>query len=196
MRAYLLALALLPLAVACSSVDRVDPNTVTDLSGDWNDTDARLTAEEMIVDCLQRPWLPEYRTSHQGAKPIVIVGTVKNRTNEHIAVSMFTKDWEKQLLNSGLVRFVAAKGERDEVRDEREDQQMNSSAESMKRMRQETGADFMLIGSIDQVNDSKGRKTAKVFQVNMELVNMESNEKVWIGSKDIKKMVKKAGLGF
>jgi uncharacterized protein (TIGR02722 family) len=180
---------------ACASVNRVDPGTVTDLSGNWNDTDARLVAEEMITDCVKRPWLGEFKGAHGGAKPKVIVGTVKNRSNEHIAVTTFTKDLEKELLNNGSVKFVAAKDERDEVRAEREDQQTNSSAESMKRMRNETGADFMLIGNIDQIDDSKGGTSAKVYQVNLELVDMESNEKVWIGTKDIKKLVKKGMFG-
>ena len=37
-------------------VERIDPNTVTDLSGRWNDTDSKLVAEEMIKDVLDRPW--------------------------------------------------------------------------------------------------------------------------------------------
>ena len=127
---------------------------------------------------------------------MVIVGTVRNRSSEHIAITTFTKDMEKELINSGLVKFVASKEERSEVREEREDQQNNSSGETLKRMRSETGADFMIIGNIDQINDAKGGTTAKVYQINLELVNMESNEKVWIGTKDIKKMVKKGAFGF
>ena len=180
---------------ACASVDRVDTNTVTDLSGNWNDTDSRLVAEEMIVDCTRRPWLGEFKGAHGGAKPRVIVGTVKNRSNEHIAITTFTKDLEKELLNNGSVKFVAAKDERDDVRAEREDQQANSSAESMKKMRNETGADYMLIGNIDQIDDSKGGTSAKVYQVNLELVDMESNEKVWLGTKDIKKLIKRGMFG-
>ena len=46
--------------VGCSSggkkVSRIDSNSVTDLSGSWNDTDSRLVSEEMIKDCLGRPW--------------------------------------------------------------------------------------------------------------------------------------------
>lgn len=180
---------------ACASVDRVDPNTVTDLSGNWNDTDSRLVAEQMITDCVSRPWLGEFKGAHGGAKPVVIVGTVKNRSNEHIAVTTFTKDLERELINNGSTKFVAAKDERTDVRDEREDQQVNSSAETMKKMRNETGADFMIIGNIDQIDDAKGGTSAKVYQVNLELVNMESNEKVWIGTKDIKKLVKRGMFG-
>jgi penicillin-binding protein activator len=182
MRASLAAIALAGLLAGCASVNRVDPNTVTDLSGNWNDTDSRLVAEEMIVDCLSRPWLTRATAAKGGKPPVLIVGTVR-------------KDLERQLINDGRVEFVASKEERSEVREEREDQQMQSSAETMKRMRNETGADFMLIGNIDQINDSKGGTSAKVYQVNLELVNLETNQKVWLGTKDIKKMVKRGLFG-
>lgn len=196
MRAAIAAFALAGLLAGCAStVNRVDPNTVTDLSGNWNDTDSRLVAEEMIVDCLKRPWLQRATDAKGGKLPVVIVGTIKNRSNEHIAVTTFTKDLERELINDGRVEFVAAKGERDEVREEREDQQQNASASSMKALRNETGADFMIIGNIDQINDAKGGTAAKTYQVNLELVNMESNQKVWIGTKDIKKLIKRGAFG-
>lgn len=181
---------------ACASVDRVDPNTVTDLSGEWNDTDSRLTAEEMITDCVRRPWLANFKAANGGRQPVVIIGSIRNRSDEHIPVTTFTKDMEKQLINSGQVRFVANKEERSEVREEREDQQINSNAATMKRLRQETGADFMIIGNIDTIVDAKGGKSARTYQVNLELLGMESNEKVWIGTKDIKKVIKKGSFGF
>lgn len=197
MRASFAALALSAVIAfgGCASVNRVDPNTVTDLSGNWNDTDSRLVAEQMITSCLSKPWLTRATAAKAGKAPTVIIGTIKNRSNEHIAVTTFTKDLERELVNDGRVIFVANKEERSDVREEREDQQMNSSAETMKRMRQETGADYMLIGNIDQIDDSKGGSTAKTYQVNLELVDMESNVKVWIDSKDIKKMVKRGMFG-
>lgn len=195
MRAFLATFALAGLLVGCASVNRIDPGTVTDLSGNWNDTDSRLVAEQMITDCVARPWLGEFKSAHGGVKPVVIVGSIKNRSNEHIAVTTFTKDLERELINSGLVKFVASKDERGDVREEREDQQQNSSAETMKRLRNETGANFMVIGNIDQINDASGRSSAKTYKINLELIDMESNEKAWIGTKDIKKMVKKSMFG-
>lgn len=189
------ALALAALTAGCASVNRVDPNTVTDLSGSWNDTDSRLVAEQMITECLSRSWLPEFQAA-RGGKPVLMVGTVRNRSQEHISAATFTKDLERELINSGRVRFVTSKEERAEVREEKLDQQENASAETMKRVRQETGADFMIIGNIEQMDDRSGGTTAKAYQVNLELINLESNEKAWIASKKIKKMVKKSFLGL
>ena len=122
-RVTILALAIVivtaMLYVGCGpskTVERVDPGTTIDLSGEWNDTDSRLVAEEMIKDVLSREWLGEYRGEKHKA-PTVIVGTVKNRSSEHIQTIPFIKNLERELINSTKVDFVANKEERDEVRD-------------------------------------------------------------------------------
>jgi len=177
------------------TVTRVDPGTTIDLSGDWNDADSRLVAEEMIKDVLSRDWVKSY-TTEKGKAPTVIVGTVKNRSSEHIQTIPFIKNLERELINSGRVDFVANKEERDEVRDERSDQQENASDETVKRLRQETGADFMLRGDITTIIDQAGGEKVKYYQVNLELVNIESNKKVWIGEKKIKKLVSQSDSKF
>ncbi len=178
-----------------SSVERVDPDKTIDLSGDWNDTDSRLVAEEMISDVLSRPWLGDFK-GEKKRSPDVIVGTVKNRSTEHIQTIAFIKNLEKELINSGRVNFVANKEERQEVREERADQQENASAESMKKFQQEAGADFMLRGDIATIIDQDRGEQVKYYQVNLELVNLETNRKVWIGEKQIKKLVSQSGTKF
>ncbi|MEK7249614.1 MAG: penicillin-binding protein activator LpoB, partial [Bacteroidota bacterium] len=166
------------------TVTRVEPNTTQDLSGDWNDTDSRLVAEEMLHDALNRPWLAGF-TAAKKQSPEVIVGTVRNRTSEHISTTTFIKNLERELLNSGKVSFVANKEERQEIREERADQQENASAETMKKFQQETGADYMLRGDITTIVDQEGGDKVKFYQVNLELVDLQSNRKVWIGEKKI-----------
>ena len=138
------SLATVALALAMSacgtSVQRMDAGEVKDVSGRWNDTDSRLVAEEMIQDCLSRPWYAA-ANSKLGRNPTVIVGTVKNQSQEHIATDTFVEDLQRSLINSGKVEFVANKGERGEVRDERLDQDTNSEESTRKAHGQETGAD-------------------------------------------------------
>lgn len=170
-------------------VERMDPNTATDISGRWNDTDAKLVAEEMIKDVLDRPWRTNFEMKN-GKKPVVIIGQVKNKTSEHIDAGFFIKSMERTFINSGTVSVVQSGEERNEVRDERNDQQTFSSEETRKKWGKEKGADFMLNGVIMSVVDQyKKQKTVK-YQVNLELTNLETNEKVWIGEKEIKKFIK------
>lgn len=188
-------LMLFMLITACTpsnKVTRIDPNTTTDLSGRWNDTDARLVSEEMISDALTMPWLNQFSRNNQ-KPPVVIVGRVRNETMEHIDTEIFTKEMERAFVNSGSVSIVANALERSDVRDEREDQQINASVETTKRMAQELGADFMLIGNISSiVDETVNNKTVAVFYTtNLELINVETNQKVWIGNKKIKKLIER-----
>ena len=183
------------LLAGCAShqVKRIAVEEVVDLSGRWNDTDSRLVAQEMIEDALSRPWVPEFRGSHKRS-PVVIIGFVKNQSHEHINADIFVKDLERTLLNSGKVKFVASRNERNWVREERDDQNKggNTDPETVKKMGKELGADFILIGSVNSVKDEVQSRYVILYQTNLEMVDLETNEKVWIGQRDIKKVVQKS----
>ena len=193
MKKAVVVILVLCVTLACGSsrkVYRIEPETQTDLSGKWNDTDSRLVAEEMVSDCLSRVWLTNW-VADAGEKPIVTVGAIRNRSSEHIDTETFTTDFERELINSGQVRFVASKDQRDEIRDERLDQQEWASLETMKRIRAETGADFILVGGIKSITDEIEGTKVVFYQTDFEMINIESMEKVWIGSKEIKKEISK-----
>lgn len=181
---------MLVLAGCATQVIRKDVAEITDLSGRWNDTDARLVAEEMVRDCVAGLWVGNFNKEN-GRDPVVIVGTVVNRSHEHINADVFVQDLEMSLVNAGKVRFVASKIERGELREERADQQLNAAVPTRAQMISETGADFMLQGAINSVKDETKGQYAIMFQSNLELINLTTNEKVWIGQKKIKKLVKR-----
>ncbi|HSJ23783.1 MAG TPA: penicillin-binding protein activator LpoB [Longimicrobiales bacterium] len=190
----LMMAAALPLA--CSqTVSRIDPTSVTDLSGRWNDTDSRLVANELITSSLQDPWLTRHRQSRGGDAPVVIVGTFRNRTMEHIAVNTFIRDLERAYIGTGAVRVVASADERQEIRDERADQQEHASAASRARMAQETGAQYMLQGEIEAIEDREGRERVIYYQIDATLVDLQTNERVWAGQKQIKKLITQPRFG-
>ncbi len=192
-KSYILILGLI-LMFGCASreVSRVSADKQTDLSGYWNDTDSKLTAESMVEQSLSAPWLEEYKSANSGNKPVVIVGVVglKNST-EHINTMTFVKDIQKSLINSGKVKFVASSSERGQVRDERMQQQEHASMETAKRLAAETGADFMLTGDISVILDEYEGKEAKFYQIDLQLINVETNEIAWVGDKKIKKLIGK-----
>lgn len=183
------------LFIGCGSsrqVSRVSTDNVTDLSGRWNDTDSRLVAEQMVSSLTSRPWIDNF-VSKNDKKPTVIVGTIRNLSSEHIQTGAFVNDIERELVNSGKVSFVASKQERQEVREERLDQQSNASEETAKKLAAETGADYILQGSIKDINDRVEGTEVKFYQVDMELIDLQTNEKVWIDAKKIKKVVERSG---
>lgn len=193
-----LTLALVALTTAaCGSkqVSRIAPNSVTDLSGRWNDTDSRLVANALIEQSLTGPWLERYASTHGGEAPTVIVGGFQNRSMEHIQVGTFIRDLERAFVNSGAVRVVASSDERGEVRAEREDQQEHARAESRARLANELGANYMLQGEIQSIEDEEGREKVIYYQIDATLIDLESNAKVWIGQHEIKKYIERARFG-
>jgi uncharacterized protein (TIGR02722 family) len=170
-----------------TQVTRVDTDTTIDLSGRWNDTDSRLVSEQMISDCLASPWVNRHAMAHD-ANPVIIVGSIRNKTMEHIATDIFLKDLERACIVSGQVDVVASADERGGVRDERMDQRVNADPETVKQMGMELGADYMLIGTINTQGDQDGNTQVFFFSTDLELIDIESNRKVWIGNKKIKKV--------
>ena len=124
-------------------------------------------------------------------QPVVIVGTILNRSHEHIDIQTFVNDLSRELINSGKVKFVATKGERDELRDERRDQAIHARENTQKGPGRETGADYMLKGYISTILDEQDKTRATFYQVDLELIDLESNEKSWIGQKKIKKGIER-----
>ncbi|HEX9641514.1 MAG TPA: penicillin-binding protein activator LpoB [Candidatus Krumholzibacteria bacterium] len=187
--ATLLSGALLFAGCSGKTVTRLESETVVDISGRWNDTDSRMVSEQMVGDILGARWLVSYSQANAGERPTVIVGTVRNRSSEHIATETFTKDIERSFVDSGSVRLVASSEEREDLRDERADQQDFSSPETVKRFGLENGADYMLMGTINSITDSEDGKSVVFYQVDLELTNIQTNEKVWLDQKEIKKYI-------
>lgn len=183
---------------ACSGrqVKRVDVDETIDLSGHWNDSDARMVAEEMMEEALSHPWAEAFEAEHN-RQPVVIVGRVRNKSHEHVNTEVFTKALERQLINSGKVEFVATPEERLDIRAERDDQQKGyTDPETVAAMGREIGADYMLLGSLHSVKDEIKRQYVIYYQANLELIDIETNRKIWIGQKEIKKTVKIPRFGF
>ena len=198
-KSVILAFALISSFVilsGCSStpeVTRVSSDTQTDLSGYWNDTDVRIVCDSIIKDCLSSPRVAQFEKS-KGELPVVIVGTFRNDSDEHIDTSIITKKMEAAIINSGKAEFVASKGERSEIRDERQEQQSWASEATAKAIANETGADFMLIGSVKTIVDKAGKYATRTYYVYAELIDVESNKKIWMGSnEEIKKVIKTPG---
>lgn len=173
-----------------TKVTRVDTGLVTDLSGRWNDTDSQQVAETMVKEALSYPWLDNY-VKAKGHQPIVVVGTVVNRSHEHINTQTFITDLQRELTNSQKVTFVAGKGEREELRNERREQAVYAREDTQKSAGKEVGADYMMTGNISTILDEVDGTKAVFYQVDLELIDLESNVKTWYGQKKIKKVVER-----
>jgi len=192
MRATLCALSVFVLfAAGCGREVRVvSPDTDIHLSGRWNDADSKAVSSQMIDQALGKPWITNFR-DRAARQPLVRVSQVRNGSNEEIATGVFTDDLERAFINSGKVRVVASRSEAELQRAERADIQANSGAESRPKSGQEQAPDFTMQGSIKIQHDQHGDQQVKFYQVDLKLIDMTSNETVWIGSTERKKSITK-----
>ncbi|WP_184542117.1 penicillin-binding protein activator LpoB [Mucilaginibacter sp. FT3.2] len=176
---------------SCSrQVTRVNTDQTIDISGSWNNSDSRMVADDLTGKILTANWIGTYQDAHQGKRPTVIVGFVQNKSHEHIEAETFLKDVESSFVQTQKVRLVQGGKKREELRAEKEDQQTNASVSSMKKFGLESGADYILQGSINSIVDAHKRQKVVYYQVNLELTDIQTNEVVWIGEKKIAKYVK------
>ena len=175
-----------------------DPKAVEIVDDRWNETDARKSAEVLINSMLSKPWLNEHLRGHEGKRPMVVVDTIENRTDEHIDTKAIGEAIRDEILNSGQVRFADLEG-REKILKEMKYQNKSGmvSANTAQQLGKQIGAQFMLTGNLSSSvhsNDS-GLKTV-TYQIVLKLTNFESAEIVWSQKYDIKKRFKRSSLGW
>ena len=192
-----IVISLLFFSCATTSVSRIDAAQQTDISGYWNDTDVRLICNALIEDCITSPRIERFAQENKRL-PVFIIGRFKNDSSEHIDTSIIVKKMQTAILNSGKAEFVADSTSREEVRAEREDQNMgNASEETAKVLGNETGADFLLQGSVKSMVQKAGNTTVRTYHVSADLINIETNRIIWSGfNDDIKKVIKTSNVKF
>ena len=177
---------------ATNGVQRIDPNKQTDLSGYWNDTDVRIIADTLVQECVNAPAIIRYIKENQ-TEPVIQLGSFSNRSDEHLDTAILATKFKVALINSGKVKFSAEKSVKEELREEILAQQDWASEETAKNLAKETGADFLLIGSVRTIVDSIPGETVRTYQVIAELYDIETSEIVWSGENmDIKKYMKRS----
>jgi uncharacterized protein (TIGR02722 family) len=188
--ALLILTVLLLAGCATTKVSRVDSDTQTDLSGYWNDKDVRIVCESLINDCLSSQRVNQAIRAMGNKTPVVIVGSFRNESSEHIDTAIITSIMETTIFNTGKMDFVAGGAAREALRAERQDQQGNAGEKTAAALAKETGADFMLLGTVRTIVDRVDNKSVRSYFVNAELTGIETNQRIWMGQNtEIKKVI-------
>jgi len=181
-----------------TKVANVDPRTEGYLTGRWNDSDARAVAEDLIPQCLDSPWLPEFRGQQGDQRPRVLVADIENNTSEHINIDIFMNELQRVLINSGVVRFVADEAVRADLMREVEWQRDMATGGGVSGDvdRGVSGADFMMLGAVNSVVDQADGSAIVYYKVDLSLTDLRNWEKVWIGSAERKHLVEGSKVRF
>lgn len=179
-------------------VENVDPTTEGYVSGRWNDSDARATADELIPQALSSPWIYAYRGANADTRPRIVVGDIENNTSEHINADVVMNELERVLINSGAVRFVADPEVRSALMEEVKWQEDMAKGGGVSGAVEEgvLGADFMMTGTISSIVDQADKKAIVFYQVDLTLYDLRNWEKVWIGQAQRKHLVEGSKIRF
>ena len=193
-----LALTFSALALAgCAGgtqVARIETAQIADISGNWNDTDSRLVADSLIDQAFDDGWIEEYMKANQGKRPVVLLTEVTNQTAEHIDTETFINDLARALRSSRTVDVQRGGARREGRNAEVARQQGAASAATRLKTANATGARFALEGTIKAIEDREGGKAVKFYQIDVIIIDMETENTAWEGQRKIKKFVQKSRL--
>ena len=175
----------LAMMASCSSgpvLNQDNHYTVTDPSGHWSGANSRGVSQAMVSQFMQAAWLSSFRARHPGEKPRIAVGNILNKTRDHIPINTLIADLKTTIARSGKAKV--ADGICNQVRKKR-DKQAQSTCKTPGKVR---GADYILKGTIDSLIDHSNGVTTVYYQVVLALIDVKTNEQVWMGSKKVKKV--------
>ena len=135
-------------------------------------------------------------------KPLLMLSTIENKTDEHIETQLLTERLRELLFNSGKVRFTtyaAGKGQSidratSDARELRHDKNMNKRT-VMKRGKVRA-YDLSLSGTIIKQRAREGRDREISYTFSLSLTDNVTGEGVWTYTKEIKRQYRRGGIGF
>ena len=191
----ILLLALLaasPCFAKKKNVNRIDASEQVDLSGYWNDTDARIVCESLIEQALNSGSFIGYKEDI-GRRPVITGGSFRNDSSEYIDTSILTEAITTAILNSGKARFTASRKRIEEIREERMARQSwQADMSQQKEVANELIPDLVLTGTVKTIVDTDTKTSLRTYFVYAELVDIETGEMIWRGeNNEIKKVIGK-----
>lgn len=177
------ALILAAIAGGCSKQVRYgDAKAVETVNLDFGSTDLQLIAEAMTRSLLQAPVVAD------GARPIVTVQDVRNKTSEYIDTRAITDSIRAELVKSGRVRFavdeVAMEQQISELERQQSEYYEQQQSAEIGRM---VGAAYRLQGSIISIVKENDDVKDVYYKFNLQLWNVQNGLLEWSDEKDIRK---------
>ena len=179
---FFIALICLWFQGCAKKVEYGSPGAQETVTPGFGSTDLQMIAEKMVRSLLASPLIQE------GNQPVVLVGRVWNKTDEHIDTEAITDKIRTTLLQSGKVRFVAGEV-REEIHRELAYQAGSGyvSEATRKRLGKIVGAGYILTGEITNIRKEAGRKMDVYFLITLNLVDIETGLIRWADEKEIRK---------
>ena len=187
----LLSFSFVVLLAGCTTTTNYgDEKAIETVDASFGSTDLQLIAEKMVESFLNSPPLRE-------GKPAVALGSIDNRTNEHIDTKLIMDKIATQLVQSGKVNLIVDAAGQAEIKGQISMHQSGIvSAATAKVYGKQVGADFVIYGRLANIQKKKGSLKDVYFNFNLNLVNVETAILEWKEEKEIRKVSKKSVFGW
>jgi uncharacterized protein (TIGR02722 family) len=168
-----------------------DPNAIEMLSDEFNENDLQLIAKKMVGSLNDSGFVKQLP-----GRPLLIVGKMKNKTSEHIDMESLGDKVRVELTHGGKFAF-SNKAAREEIAQEYEYQQSGYvKKEEAKGPGAQSGADYLLTGSIASIIQQVGNDKLVYYKMTMECTNLKSGVIEWTDEKELRKKFKKRAVGW
>jgi uncharacterized protein (TIGR02722 family) len=162
-----------------------DPGSMT-VSEDWSDTDIRSAAGELGTSLAKHSVVAEAKN-----KPKILALRIKNKTSKRLNTNIIISQIETRLMQTGKVEFIdgAARPEM-----AREYEYMASGMVDPKDVKgpgRQAGADYVLWGTIENVEARMGKGKVDYYYIKLTLVDVSRNTKVWQAGQETKKRIRR-----
>ncbi len=160
-----------------------DPTSVDTMNTDWGRTDINAVAERMVNSLIRHPLISG------GARPVMQVSTLRNKTTEHLDVKSITDKIRTALIKTGMVRFTAASDANRELQENLEYQNNSGMVNSntAKAAGRQIGTGYLLYGEIGSIIKTTGRVTETYYKLTLNMVDVETGIIEWADEKEILK---------
>lgn len=171
-------------------VERQSSDTEVNLSGQWNDTDARIMANSISDQFLKSDWVKQQFSG----KPTIVFDRIENKTMEHVETGAILKLLEQKLLESNKFTILASGTSRQAARREKKDYEKNNEAPSGIKISKEKEAKYILQGVLHSILDQLQDDKTIYYQLTLNVVEIKQNKLVWSGHKQVKKLILKPSM--
>ena len=177
-----------------------DNSEVRTYSLNFTASDYEQTAASMIRSLKSNPNLAAnlqaFAAAHGSAKPKIAVSPVVNNTRQmSLRGDVINDAIRAEIINTGLFRFV---GNEQAVINRKfaEGNGVLTSPTAQSGFSNQTGADYVLSSTLTQLDDEGGRTREKVYILAMQLDNIHTSETEWMAREPIRKVSRRAGIGW
>jgi penicillin-binding protein activator len=171
--------------------ERIDADEDVLLDDEFNESDMKLVADTLVGSLMKIPLIAD-----APKRPVVLITRIRNKTDEHIDMTMISDKIRVAISRLGKVSFVDGT-QRDDILDEYRYQQSGVvSADTAKGPGSQIAPDYFLGGDLASNIQEAGNRKVIYYKLTLNLTNLKTGLIEWTDESEVKKAYKKRSVGW